>query len=96
MHDFEGMEEADGHTVKAMVDFSFFLMLGNMDDAFKVRSYSICILPDSNSPLYPTTNRPFNLCATRLFGSIWPRFASRPIDWMLQRIALVTWAVHTP
>ncbi|KAJ3207402.1 hypothetical protein HK099_000272 [Clydaea vesicula] len=33
--DFEGMEDADQNTIKATLDFSFYLSLGNMDEAFK-------------------------------------------------------------
>lgn len=35
MRDFVGLEDYDGQTKTAMINFSFFLTIGNMDEAFK-------------------------------------------------------------
>lgn len=35
MRDFVGLEDADKSTREAMMNFSFFLTIGNMDEAFK-------------------------------------------------------------
>ena len=35
MRDFRGLEEAQPKVLEAMMDFSFHLTLGNMDEAFK-------------------------------------------------------------
>ena len=35
MRDFIGLEDADAAALKAMMNFSFYLTVGNMDEAFK-------------------------------------------------------------
>ena len=35
MRDFVGLEGADSSALEAMMNFSFFLTVGNMDEAFK-------------------------------------------------------------
>ena len=35
MRDFVGLEQADKNTRDAMMNFSFYLTVGNMDEAFK-------------------------------------------------------------
>jgi intraflagellar transport protein 140 len=35
MRDFVGLENAEKHAMEAMMNFSFFLTIGNMDEAFK-------------------------------------------------------------
>lgn len=35
MRDFVGLEKSDKNTKDAMLNFSFYLTIGNMDEAFK-------------------------------------------------------------
>ena len=35
MRDFEGLEDVDDNTKKALLNFSFHLTTGNMDEAYK-------------------------------------------------------------
>ena len=85
--DFEGVQDADQGTLKAIVNFSFYLLVGNMDDAFKVnkeRMYltQFLVAPRSkNKGRLGTSGK--NLCKNqkvRRCDTLFEQYGQRPCD----------------
>jgi hypothetical protein len=53
MRDFVGMEHADQLTREAMMNFSYYLTVGNMDEAYKVPSPFLSLSLPSHPLLTP-------------------------------------------
>jgi hypothetical protein len=96
MRDFLGMTKADSTTTEALLNFSYYLTIGDMDEAFKAiklikkLAYFYDLILRS---LQGIGAKYFFNSIESQFGRTWPRCASNRIESTWPRSVWATWAM---